>query len=441
MSNYFQNINNNLPSIFLFLIAFTFPLGIYFFPIQTPILVINGFHVALYSALAYLIINKKVKIFLGKSGRYYLILLFIWLTYGFCGLLWAKELKPVLQDMFGLINAISIILVLQSLLVLNKFRVVPFIQGWFAAFAVASCIGIIEAKTAIHLDAEWNGFPIRNTPLTTFDNPNNYAVFLVFTLPLLLMFKNHITAATFKVFFLLGLLWLILLTQSRLGIFSFFLLLGIGFFSLRQIDHVYFKKKIQHYSKFYLPIIAFTLILIFFSNFQFVENIYAYYFHPSTTISSDGVRVKLVLAGLEMFVNSYGMGVGGGNYPYYINHHLITTNTHGYCNPHNWVIEVLSQYGLVIFILLAVFGFYLIQQYLKLMKQFKNEGVNKFTVCGILLGIAYLIMSIDPSSFMRMPMNWIALSIIVIITDCLHTNATEFYDQNNMSSNLGSSLG
>ena len=79
-------IYNRLPNIFLFLFAFTFPFGNYFFPIQTPVLLVNGFHLVLYSALAYLIINKKIKLFLGKSTKLYLIILCIWIIYGFCGL-------------------------------------------------------------------------------------------------------------------------------------------------------------------------------------------------------------------------------------------------------------------------------------------------------------------------------------------------------------------
>ncbi len=448
MTKYFQLINNNASNIFLFLISFTFPLGIYFFPIQTPLLLINGFHLVLYFSLIYLKVSKQIKLFIGKSTRYYLILLAVWLLYGFCGLLWAKEIKPVLQDMFGLINAIGILIALQSLLVLNNFRIKPFIQGWFTALAVVGIIGLLETETAYHLDKDWIavimklpiGHSIRYVPIATFGNPNNYAVYLIFSLPLLLMLRNTTTAISAKWISLLCMLWIILLTQSRLGIFSFLLLLVISLFMLKDIDIAFIKKQIHPLVNLYIPIILVALLIIALFNWPFLQHLsFSSYFYTNNNVAnSDQTRVGLIQAGLEMFVASHGLGVGGGNFPYYINQHLVSIDTYGSCNPHNWPIEVLSQYGIGIFTLLATFAIYIINQYIQLLNRFKNKGIFKFVTCGILLGIGYLIMSIDPSNFMRLPMNWILLSMIVTLVDCLHENASEFYDQNNMPSHIGS---
>jgi len=64
--------------------------------------------------------------------------------------------------------------------------------------------------------------------------------------------------------------------------------------------------------------------------------------------------MNLIRNGLVFLSSTFGFGVGAGNIEYWMEHNPVY-NTSSITNMHNWWIEILVAYGVIIFILYIVF--------------------------------------------------------------------------------------
>lgn len=79
--------------------------------------------------------------------------------------------------------------------------------------------------------------------------------------------------------------------------------------------------------------------------------------HPAAEhIYSSGDRLNLILDGVVMLRRSWWLGVGPGGYPYVMANQPMPYPTHGIINPHCGLVEIASQYGIGMFVLLVLVG-------------------------------------------------------------------------------------
>lgn len=130
-------------------------------------------------------------------------------------------------------------------------------------------------------------------------------------------------------------------------------------------------------------------------------------------------RINHILNGLQFLKESYGLGIGAGNYSAYLESgkgkHDVYTNR----SPHNFTVEIIAQYGIIIFL---VFSGWIVWVFWHFWKQNLLEISRDGCICvifGLTALAGYLVVSNANSSFMPLPINWITLAFIAIAADSL----------------------
>lgn len=130
------------------------------------------------------------------------------------------------------------------------------------------------------------------------------------------------------------------------------------------------------------------------------------------------VRSMITLDALEMWVKSYFLGVGPGGFTNYLKKNGARTYI---VNPHNWWLEILSQYGIFVFVAYVGMLFYLF------LKNVRNYLKNKdFMLLQIACIIAsYVIASIAPSSFLGYHYQWMVPAIALVSIKLFREESTD----------------
>jgi len=131
-------------------------------------------------------------------------------------------------------------------------------------------------------------------------------------------------------------------------------------------------------------------------------------------MSSNELRKNLILNGFDYLVESNYIGIGAGAFRSYALDDKGKRPVQGLSNPHNFVIEILSQYGILVFVLLCYIGFLIIKKCTKDTFQRKFSAIHVFVigliVCLLFLGNAN-------SSFLSLPINWLLTGLILIVSN------------------------
>lgn len=124
-------------------------------------------------------------------------------------------------------------------------------------------------------------------------------------------------------------------------------------------------------------------------------------------------RYLLLLDGLDIFLKSHFLGTGPASFTTYLR---INGHRSKYVNPHNWWIEILSQYGIIVFISYMGMLLYIFAKNVQC--YFKN---NNFIILQCLcMLVAYVIASIAPSSFLGYGYQWIIIALEIISIEIFH---------------------
>jgi O-antigen ligase len=101
------------------------------------------------------------------------------------------------------------------------------------------------------------------------------------------------------------------------------------------------------------------------------------------------------------------MGIGAGQFSVYIERDLAPYDSGKLSDPHNGLLEIASQYGIIIIILLCWFYFELLRNYFQ-SSQFKERI---FILCHYIFIFISLNMN---SSFISSPVNWFLILLPVM---------------------------
>ena len=131
---------------------------------------------------------------------------------------------------------------------------------------------------------------------------------------------------------------------------------------------------------------------------------------------STNVRLNLLKNGFTVFKNSNFMGYGAGSYRAQLESLPNKADTGGIIDPHNFWVEILTQYGLII--ALFFIGLILVSAWVILIALFKNKLLNKHVYVSFLL-ITFLLMSNSNSTYLPLALNWTILIFLVLYTEDL----------------------
>lgn len=274
--------------------------------------------------------------------------------------------------------------------------------------------GIMESLLGVHISGNYTHrlsqglLDIYYTPLFIYDNPNDYLVYSIGISIVIFILNKELFQN--KIFLFAVIVLNLFFAHMAMSRFAIIFLLIILVIFLTHIFSVYFKTKY-----FFYILIPFVLLLV---NNKIYLGPIIYTFingksaqlpvskksqNEESSLSSYIVRKNLILNGIYLFKSSPTLGVGPGQFRYFLKNEEKYPIDKNY-SPHNYFIEMLSQYGIMGIILFAI------PLFLFLLKLRKGKWNFLFT----LIIFFYYLSSLMPSAFLYLDINWILFTVIVL---------------------------
>ncbi len=359
--------------------------------------------------------RKRLEIIFNRQNLHSIIFMFIWLGYGIISVAWAKSFSGWSHAIYFLgigcvcafMFTIAELKIEDFVFLLKNFMVIIILQnflGWYEVITHNYRFASEERQTIMRTSDAYY-------PITTFTNQNDFALFLLFSICMLIVFlllcKTRIGKLTTGVIICSSFL-LLVLTDSRGALMALFF--GLAVLALLQIE---FKNRMLIISSLFI-IILLALILIFNS---FWKEIMTFIVNPDkmlgdARISSDSVRWNLIRNGVVFLIMSKGFGIGAGNTEYWMaNYAQYPVRT--FTNMHNWWVENLTNYGVFIFVLYIIFYIVLLYQLYLKMKYAARKEVRIFAIGFLLFMVIYTISCVSSSSNFTKEWLWISWAIVI----------------------------
>ena len=334
--------------------------------------------------------NNDSRLFLiNNKNKYTIIFVVFWLFYGLIQLLFVVG-KPYSISFF-IILVINSFLIFQIMLqTKNRGDVLYYNRALIISLAINIIIGLWEVSTHNHLveiaaDENMDYYLIRAHGV--FGNVNDYCTFLylgIVSLFICLFYEKH--HKLLYIIMVCACIFLLLGVGSRgpiVGVIVFFLALPVCYFIIKHINKAVLTVSIC------LVILLVTIVFVQYPLEKIVRE-----FSSSGNLESDLLRVDLIKGSLQLFLQSYLLGVGPGQSSYQLG-----------INPHNFFIELLADYGIFIFIGFAIL-------FVRLLFSFREIKEVKLAALNMAFVLSFSIVSVSSSSANRIRATWIVISIL-----------------------------
>lgn len=263
--------------------------------------------------------------------------------------------------------------------------------GWGLAIAVSMPVAVWEIATGRHLhgyiDGTWRNHPgVYRAPATWLTNPNMYAVFLAVGCPLLgwqARRARGIRRAAMALVALIG-LGLLLATGGRAATAAV---------AVMVVSVALGQRRTRWWTLAVLVVLLGAVVVTQYDSLalswhRFVGVLLR---HSNEGPSSFSVRSALLAWGVALVGAHPLFGVGPGGYRRAIMADPRRWSTHGKVDPHNGVVEIASQYGLVVLALVAALWIAAVVRVLRHGDQvWPRDGLERAWVVGFLLSMPVL---------------------------------------------------
>ncbi|GAB1431747.1 hypothetical protein MASR2M29_03720 [Spirochaetota bacterium] len=292
---------------------------------------------------------------------------------------------------------------------------------------IHNLIGLSEIQTGVYWFAdmaeidkysEFSYNSIARTPVSMFTNTNNFATVItlgIFITYIVIVNTNSQILKSIGVLSVIISIYLLVRTNSRANMLG--LVIGLLVF-------IYMKYYCKRMNKKSLLILLF-LPLIFFNPYvlnKIVTFVFSKLVFNFSGTESDGIRVGLIRNGLLFLKKTNAFGVGAGNIEYWMENYKVFY-TDKITNMHNWWMEILVGYGIIIFISY-------IWTYLKMYKLFyksyigsEDKFIKSTTLALISLMSAFIICSISSSSNVGSSWMWALWGTIIAFVKYVEKNS------------------
>ena len=453
---------DQLVKYLLLLLILTFPFGSHLIAIKVAgLFTLNPFMVVslILALLAFIYFRQIQK----KLDWALVLLLAFWLSIGILQIFLVPGKEDALIDIrsLGMMFLVSLGVIWSKEVLGFQLWRRTILKGLQALFVMLLIFAIFELMTGIHFTGEYtekiDGAPPSEetySPIFLFDNPNNMVAHFLLLGGLLILFDLKSKKNVFFTFFVLAVCFLIsLVSLSRIGEIT--ALLVISLFVLIYLYDWTKSLRENKDSKFTLITVGFTLVFFLIvyvknekyygpiwqneiadkqsemlekkfkkKNNQFDDCCYGdfgaikydilnYVEKDSldSLFNSTQIRKGLILNGVDFFKESVIIGIGPGQYRYRHKTHDIEYYTKTNISPHFWLIELLSQFGLLIFVPYIVLLIWIVVRAISMIKRELFTAAS-ILICMIIFGLSSLL----PSSFLILEINWIFIALIVGFT-------------------------
>lgn len=338
-----------------------------------------------------LIVKKDT---LDLSGiKFPLIFLGIWFYYGTMAVTWSFSKSAAIKELYYFF--LFLLLIVVVIYLLHKIADFWIFDSIWLAGAVVIFIALVELAFDIHLPTsryviEAERFAELDLRRATafFYNENDLSVFLVLVLPFFMtrLLRKSLSAKLINFLAIVAIIAVNYLNDARLSLIA--IILQVTAFGLLALFNQV--KKGARIALILSPILIGILAWYVFPallNVDLFEGI-------REGRGSASHRFNLYMNGFYATFQSAMLGVGPGNFPFKIDPEMF--NTAGFTNPHNWWLEVLSSYGLMIFAGYVAFFLFIV---VRLFFMYESNKGNKLLSLSILLSyLGFVIACLGPSS-------------------------------------------
>lgn len=323
----------------------------------------------------------------------------LWIIYGIISLSWVTDtVNAKIELLYVFLHYNLIFSILRyAYRANNPIMAVSF--GWLICVSITVVLGLYEFITNHHFytsvlqagqsdsGVAINGIRDKKFVAVLFNNYNEYVTLLAYSLPFLFQLLIKLNNIKWQI-----IIWTIVLITfaftsvngSRGGLLCYIIAV---FFLIIQIKKLRFKYK--KLTLFIILLVIFVLLVIardfLFSDIN--ERL------ANTTTVEDLGRISIYDEAIRLLHKSNYMGIGPWGFQSIV----------GFA-PHSLLLEILSQYGLVVFIPLAVFWSKIFLQIIK-----SKECIN-----GICMFIIFLVASFINSGYLHFAFTWIFFASIIV---------------------------
>lgn len=392
----------------LYFAIFVSPLGAGAIGVPIGGVQMSPFRMTIIIALLALIIRNKGKIIIClPANRYSAWFMILWLGYAFMSILWSINTGYWLKAVFFIfIGVASMILFINNfstkediedaLKYLNYGIAIQALIGWYEVFTHDFRFVEKTQRWQLYYDA---GFC--REPVAMQGNANDFGLLMfigVFIALACFRMTNKKLVRRISILLAINYFILTILSGSRACIIG----LIIGF-------AIYFS--LQGYKKIFVIVIPLIALMIFPNAFTKIMD--TVQFSLNATEGSDAIRLGLIKTGLDYTIRTLGFGVGAGQIEAWIETKGTSFYVAGIANLHNWWIELLAAYGLVIFFGYIIFYCKLFTCNYRIIKSTESKDIKalSLSLCSILMG--FVIASISASSNINSEHLWIFWSICI----------------------------
>lgn len=123
-------------------------------------------------------------------------------------------------------------------------------------------------------------------------------------------------------------------------------------------------------------------------------------------------------------LDTFGFGVGAGNVSYYLKHYALY-DTDQVVEVHNWLVEIMANFGLIMMLGYLTVYLYLIWTLYKLYER-KMDNWSKLVIEGLITAlVSFLVSSISPSSVSNLFFHWVFLALVIAAVNVIRRSKHE----------------
>lgn len=361
----------------------------------------------------------------GKN-KFSVIVMLFWFVYAIITVAWVKDFDGWIRELYFLtLGVISIgffsLYFKRKEDLLTCFRIMEFM------IIVHNVIGWYEIVTRDYRFTSYHSLVYYSNinsriPISMMGNPNDYALLMLFGIFISYIFfkcgRTWITRLIAAIVMLSSTV-LIFFTESRANVLG--LIMAIILFMYISMSNrkgrrlVLLLCSILFLSILFFPDLFSNILSKFSGLLQFNFELYG---------ESDNVRINLIKNGLLFLISTFGFGTGAGNIEYWMANrgiYYIAAVT----NMHNWWAEILTGYGIVVFLLYVSFYIKLFIDIYRLHKNSNDETIKSISLGVLCCMFGFLIGSISSSSNIRVEWLWVFWAVVVALQGYITTVAKE----------------
>lgn len=348
--------------------------------------------------------SKEIKIIL-----YFFL---IWYCFSVFSLCWTSSISEGLKELCYYYCHFSLFFLIILWSKKAKNAMFSIICGWCLFFICSLPIAFNEIWNNSHLSLSQHGnldinigegiVVTKKYAAVTFGNYNTYVTIICYSFPFLfslLLLVKKILIQLFGWFLIFSSMYIMVTNASRGGIIACVVFSGIFLF-------YYLNVKYRH-KKILLTLI---MICLFFGISTYAEELFKQVLYRIgdngnlSSIGEDTSRILLISLSLRLFQESMFIGTGVGSIVA-----SLQTIAPQFTIPHNLFIEMLVQYGFVVFFF---FLFFLYKLYCK--ARYSTNNITRFTIYSSLICLP--IVGVINSGYLLAPELWVYWSSLFIFS-------------------------